>query len=111
MLFAVAGAKSGFGDRALQLLVPATLRQGRGFYANDLRMRVLQQIIDMPAQFLGIGQMPPQAGVKIPFGAAGVHIISCAKIAASQCTCHNPDIFVDADNQLVGNVIGRIGRI
>ncbi len=65
----------------------------------------------MPAQFLLVGQLSPYSRRKIPPRAACVHVITGYKIAASQRTCHNPDIPVQTNVQLVGNVLLRIGKI
>lgn len=111
MLATVAGAEARHRNLAAQLLIPVAFRDAGRFHRRDFHSGCGQQIVDMPVQFLRIGQMPPYPCRKIPPGAAGVYIVTCGKIAASQRTCHNPDILVQADVQLVGNVVFWIGKI
>lgn len=111
MFAAVTGTESGYGNSPLQLLIPSAFKDTGRFYIHDLNAGCGQKIVDMPAQFLLIEQMTPYPGCKIAPGAAGINIAACGKIAASQRTCHNPDILVQADMQLVGNVVFWKGKV
>ena len=99
---AITGTEARDDNAAGSQAVDLALRRLEPQHLIDLDTRGGQQIVDMPAQSLGLAQMPRDSRFQSSFGAAGVDVIPGRKIKHTQLTDLDRELHGNANQQLIG---------
>ncbi len=99
---AVAGPKTGDRHLTLNTLIDQTLPSIKAQHPEYTNARCRKQIIDVPVEFLGRREMPPDTRFEIAQRASCVTIIPCGKNKFAQAANPYTHWPRDFNQQLVG---------